>query len=136
MRPHGRATIDRSFPRALGVCDRCGFLYNHDTLQWQFDWRGPRLQNLRILVCAGCLDVPQENLRTITLPADPVPIMNARPEQYDVEVPSFIMTYNSSAAIATYDSSAALITEIDVVPTPTSSGFSTPNGPYVSSSAP
>lgn len=42
------------------------------------------MQNLRILVCKGnnCLDTPQEQLRTIVLPPDPEPIINARPELY------------------------------------------------------
>ena len=82
MRPHGRARISRSNPEAQGVCDRCGARYTHKTLQWQFDWAGARLQNKYILVCPGCLDVPQENLRTIVLPPDPRPIANPRPEQF------------------------------------------------------
>jgi hypothetical protein len=70
-------------PRATAICDRCGFMYNHDQLQWQWDWQqGPRLFNLRILVCPTCLDVPQESGRTIVLPPDPVPIANPRPENY------------------------------------------------------
>jgi len=40
------------------------------------------LQNLRILVCNRCLDIPQEQLRAIVLPPDPQPIINARPELY------------------------------------------------------
>ena len=48
--PHGRAKVDASNPRAFGVCDRCGFLYNHKDLRWQYDYRGRSLQNLRILV--------------------------------------------------------------------------------------
>jgi len=56
---------------------------NHYKLCWQYDWRGPKLQNLRILVCQDCLDAYQQNgQRTIILPADPIPIMNARPEYY------------------------------------------------------
>jgi len=83
MRPHGRATISARSPRATAICDRCGFMYNHDQLQWQWDWlQGPRLFNLRILVCQPCLDVPQESGRTIVLPPDPVPIRNPRPESY------------------------------------------------------
>jgi len=35
------------------------------------------------LVCKSCLDVPQEQLRTIILPPDPVPISNPRPENYE-----------------------------------------------------
>lgn len=82
MRPHGRARIDVNDPRALGVCDFCGFLYNLKDLRWQFEWIGPRLQNQRELVCRTCNDKPQEQLRTIVLPPDPIPVYNARPENY------------------------------------------------------
>lgn len=82
-RPHGHAQIDARYPRATAICDRCGRMVNHDRLQWQYDFqRGPRLFNLRILVCESCLDVPQQNGRTIVLPPDPVPIRNPRPENY------------------------------------------------------
>ena len=77
-----RAATNRLSPRAHAICDRCGARYNHDQLRWQFQWTGPKLQNLRLLVCRSCLDVPQEQLRTIILPPDPVPIDNPRPEQY------------------------------------------------------
>jgi len=83
MRPYGNAQISERAPRALAICDRCGFTYNHDELAWQWDWlQGPRLFNKRILVCRTCLDIPQENGRTIVLPPDPVPITNPRPENY------------------------------------------------------
>lgn len=82
MRPHGRASVSSRNPRAFGICDRCGFLYNHHELQWQFDYRGAALLNTRILVCETCLDVPQNQLRNIILPADPTPIMNARVQDY------------------------------------------------------
>ena len=75
-----RASISRRYPRALGKCDRCGAIYQHDQLQFQYQWAGPKLQNLRILVCRSCLDLPNEQLRTIVLPPDPVPIQNPRPE--------------------------------------------------------
>lgn len=82
MRPHGRARVDQNWPEAFGVCDACGFLYNLRDLQWRMDWRGPQIQNLRQLVCESCLDKPQQNgQRTIILPADPVPVKNARPWQ-------------------------------------------------------
>src|SRR5215813_3101997 len=77
-----RAATSRLHPRSHAICDRCGFRYNHDDLQWQYQWAGPRLQNLRLLVCKTCLDIPQEQLRTIVLPPDPVPIANPRPENY------------------------------------------------------
>lgn len=82
MRPHGRASIDPRSPRALGVCQRCGSLYNHDQLRWQYQWGGMRLINLRILVCQSCYDEPQIQLRTIILPPDPVPIEFPVPEDY------------------------------------------------------
>ena len=121
--PHGRASISARSPRALGVCDRCGFLYNLNQLKWQHEWSGVKLQNLRLLVCAGCLDVPQEQLRAIVLPPDPVPVMNPRPEAYDVEVPSFMGTNASSfsvssANLVTASSSADLTMMIRVTPYP------------------
>lgn len=82
MRPHGRASVSVSNPRAFGICDRCGFLYNHHKLQWQYDYRGAALVNIRILVCDSCLDVAQNQLRNIVIPADPTPIMNARIQDY------------------------------------------------------
>lgn len=82
MRPHGRAQTSRTWPRAHAVCDRCGFRYNHDQLKTQPYWAGPQLQIKNILVCETCWDVPQENIRTIIIPPDPIPIDNPRPEQY------------------------------------------------------
>lgn len=82
MRPTSRFTVNSDSPRARGVCDRCGQHWQHSKLVWQFQWVGPRLQNLRFLVCPPCYDKPQPNLRTIVIPADPIPIMNARPENY------------------------------------------------------
>jgi hypothetical protein len=110
MRPHGRADISARNPRALGVCDRCGFLYNLDRLQWQWDWQqGPRLKNLRILVCPDCLDVPQENGRTIVLPPDPVPVANARPEAYALaDNPASYLGFNPATVFSTPASSLAV----------------------------
>jgi hypothetical protein len=78
----GRARVSSKNPQAFGVCDRCGMWYNHVDLMWQFDWAGASLINKRILVCRPCNDVPQEQLRAIVLPADPVPVMNPRTEPY------------------------------------------------------
>lgn len=82
MRPHGRARVSARNPRAFAICDRCGFLYNHVNLQWQYDWAGASLINRRILVCDPCLDTPQQQLRAIVVPADPVPILNPRVQDY------------------------------------------------------
>ena len=82
MRPHGRASVSSSNPRAFGICDRCGFLYNHNRLSWQFDYAGAGLINKRILVCTPCNDIPQAQLRAIVLPADPMPVQNPRVQDY------------------------------------------------------
>ena len=81
-RPHGRASVSGNAPSAFARCDRCGFIYNHKTLQFQFDFRGPRLTNLRILVCQTCYDKPQPQLKPIMTTQDPLPVINARPEDY------------------------------------------------------
>lgn len=82
MRPHGHARANRRHPRAWAICDDCGFLYNKFELQWQYEWAGARTQNTNQLKCPKCLDVLQEQLRVIVLPADPTPVSNPRPENY------------------------------------------------------
>lgn len=78
----GRASTSPSNPRAFAVCDRCAIWYNHDQLRFQYDWAGASLINKRLLVCTTCYDEPQEQLRAIVIPADPVPIQNPRPERF------------------------------------------------------
>lgn len=78
----GRARVSSRNPQAFGVCDRCAMWYNHADLRWQYDWAGASLINKRLLVCDTCYDEPQEQLRSIALPADPVPIVNPRTEPY------------------------------------------------------
>lgn len=78
----GRARTSAKSPQAHAICDRCGGRYNHVDLQWQYDWAGATAINKRILVCRTCLDHMQPQLRSLTLPGDPPPIMNARPELF------------------------------------------------------
>ena len=82
MRPHGRAKVSTRNPEAFGICDNCGFLYNFNELRWQMQWAGNKLVNLRQLVCRRCNDIPQTQLRAIIIPADPMPVMNPRPQNY------------------------------------------------------
>ena len=96
MRPHGRARVSSRNPRAFAICDRCGFLMNHDRLSWQFDWAGASLINKRILVCETCNDVPQQQLRAIVLPADPVPIMNPRIQDYNTAESDYRLTQGNT----------------------------------------
>jgi len=78
----GRAKTSSKNPQAHAICDRCGMRYNHVDLQFQYDWAGASVKNKRILVCNRCLDNMQDQLRAITLPGDPPPILNPRPETY------------------------------------------------------
>lgn len=83
MRPHGRAVINPRRPQALGICQRCGFMYNLVELRWQYDWKfSPRLFNQGIRVCESCLDIPQMSGRPFVLPPDPLPVAFALPESY------------------------------------------------------
>lgn len=120
--PSGRASVSARSPRALGVCDRCGFTYQRQDLRYQFQWAGFQLQNLNLLVCDRCLDVPQIQLKTIILPPDPVPIDDPRIERYSVEVPSYVSTETGDHFV-TADGDH-LVTEIRVTPSPD------PDNPY------
>lgn len=81
-RPHGRAKVDANNPRAFAICDRCGILYNHVDLSFQYDWRGNSLVNTQALVCSICYDDPYQGRRPLKLPADPTPIISPRPVRY------------------------------------------------------
>lgn len=54
-------------------------------MQWQYEWRGNSIQNTRVLVHEDELDIPQRQLGTLVIPPDPIPIMNARPENYTID---------------------------------------------------
>ena len=74
----GRAKISSRNPTAAGVCDGCGFVVQHSDLRWQLAWSGNKLVNLKQLVCRRCNDIPNQQLRAIVLPADPMPVLNPR----------------------------------------------------------
>lgn len=101
MRPHGRrASVSTSNPVAFAQCDRCGCWVNRTGLQWQFQWSGTHLYNLGILVCEPCLDTPFEQLRTIILPPDPPPVINARPPNFTYEEAGPVQTYLTATTLA------------------------------------
>jgi hypothetical protein len=89
----GRARTSATNPQAHAICDRCGFRYNHVNLRWQYDWRGASLMNIKLLVCDTCYDEPQQQLRAIVIPADPIPIMNPR-------IQDFVTAETSTRAIS------------------------------------
>lgn len=131
------ASVSANNPQALGTCDRCGMVYQHNQLAFQYDWRGPRLQNLRILVCPTCLDEPQQNgQRTIIIPPDPIPILNPRPDPHmfmgqssspdptQTGAPTVIATEGNDPLVT--GSSQPITWEQQTTPTPTSSGYTVP----------
>jgi hypothetical protein len=79
----GRARTSPTSPQAHAICDRCGFRYNRVDLRFQMDWAGAVMVNKRLLVCDRCYDEPQAQLRAFVIPADPVPVSNPRPENFD-----------------------------------------------------
>lgn len=116
LHPTGRGRVSQRSPRALAVCQRCNFTYNRIDLQNQSQWQGMQLQPLNIYVCRHCLDRPQQQLRTIILPPDPIPVWMPFQEQYDSEVPSFLMGEDRSALLC--ENGSALLWEITDTPNP------------------
>lgn len=80
-----RAPTNIRQPAPVGLCRRCGFFFPLVQLVEQYEWRGPSLGKILTRVCAsnpGCLDVPQEQLRTIVIGPDPVPPFDPSPTFY------------------------------------------------------
>lgn len=93
------ARVDERNPEAWAKCDRCGFWYSRGDLAFQYEWSGTHLYNTGLLVCTTgnrCYDKPFEQLRTIILPPDPPPVLNARTENfaYDEQIVR-ILEYNA-----------------------------------------
>lgn len=98
MRRHPRrTTTDPTQPSAWGTCDRSGFILDHRNMRQQFEWAGTKLINKQLLVAPDMEDRPNRQLGTIILPPDPVPILNARPENYYVEEQTIRLQQNGQA---------------------------------------
>lgn len=97
----GRARTNPRSPESHAICDRCGERLNHVDLSWQFDWAGAGLINKRLLVCNHCMDTPQQQLRSIVLPADPPVVMNARPEYFVEAETDYRMTQGNTVNFKT-----------------------------------
>src|SRR4051812_32048820 len=82
--PHNlRAPTSIRSPAPVGLCRRCGFLYPISMLVDQYEWRGPSLTKILGRVCVRtCLDVPNEQLRTIVIGPDPKPVIDPSPTFY------------------------------------------------------
>lgn len=109
----GRARTSSRNPQAHAICDRCGGRFNHVDLNFQYDWAGATMQNKRLLVCRSCLDVAQQQLRAITLPGDPPPIINPRPENFFTASTDFRVTEGTPSPIMVPGDGEVRITEED-----------------------
>jgi hypothetical protein len=110
---HGKAEVDARDPQPWATCDRCGFLYNITELRWQMKWAGTTLLNTRRLVCANCYDVPSVFQRALNLPADPEPVLHARPEPYLIDETDWRITEDAAAYRIIEDESATRVIEND-----------------------
>lgn len=87
------AEVDPENPRAWATCDRCGFVYNHHKLRWQYAYMGSfQPMNTRMLVCPSCEDQLNPQDTPNILPPDPIPVLNARPEPYVLDESSWLGT--------------------------------------------
>jgi hypothetical protein len=73
-------TVDPNNPEPIGQCDRCGGHFNLSALKPQMEWAGDSLMPTGGRHCPGCLDEPNEQLRTIILKPDPEPAEEPRPD--------------------------------------------------------
>lgn len=95
--------VDTDNPRAEGICDRCSFRWNLYKLQWQYSFQGTTSpQNTRMLVCPNCIDPLNEQDQPYILPPDPMPVFNARPENYTLDESSWLATQDGDV-ITTQD---------------------------------
>ena len=127
MEPHGKyARVDQNSPVAFAKCDRCGFIRNRTDLVWQVEWAGTHLYSLGSLVCSDrCFDVPQEQLRTIILPPDPMPVLNARVENYAYEEMTVRITQYAGPNEPPYGAGPAMIRCLENGETPRILQYST-----------
>lgn len=87
MRKHPRrAAVDPYWPRGWSSSDRNGMIGNLADMKFQYEFRGPKLQNTRVLVHEDELDIPQRQLGSpALLGPDPPALINVRPEQYAID---------------------------------------------------
>ncbi len=79
-------TFSAQSPRALAICDGCGFMVQHTELREKKDYRGGSVPvGLGLWVCGSCDDVPQPYYRRLLLRPDPGPVQNPRKDTQDAE---------------------------------------------------
>ena len=81
----GHAKVNAKNPDPFFVCDRCGQWWNRSKAQWDEQYAGKSLINRRFLVCPTCKDIPQSQLKSLTLPPDPMPLKDVREEPFTAD---------------------------------------------------
>ncbi len=100
----GHAKADPSHPEAAGICDSCNFTYQLKDLKFQYEWRGQNLQNVWFKRCPRCLDIPQQQLKAILLPPDPIPVPYPRPNTFPTQMNAGNPAGSWDTADASWDS--------------------------------
>ena len=76
-------SINPDNPSALGVCDESGFVFNHNQLVKQMEWRGNNLVWTGLMVGKPYLDKPSQQNRPPITNDDPKTVANPRlPKDY------------------------------------------------------
>lgn len=95
----GRARTSLTNPDSFAVSDRSGSWYNHSDMAFQYEWAGNSLVNLKLLVGIDELDIPNEQLRNLVLPPDPVPTKDPRTEPFGYDAnPSTVVNWDTPGA--------------------------------------
>jgi hypothetical protein len=71
-------SINPDNPSSVGVCDYSGFVFNHEDLVKQMEWKGDKLVWTGLMVGRPYLDKPNEQDRPPLVKDDPRPIKNPR----------------------------------------------------------
>lgn len=92
VRNHGKYTnMSKRNPRAIARCDYSGLMVAHSSLQRQLEYRGNGLVWTGYWVASRFLDVPNCQNMNPLIRVDPVPILNARPDNVvDANVPQIL----------------------------------------------
>lgn len=76
-------SINPDKPSALGVCDESGFVFNHNQLVKQMEWRGNNLVWTGLMIGKPYLDKPSQQNRPPITKDDPKTVTNPRlPKDY------------------------------------------------------
>lgn len=73
--------LDFDHPDSVAICDISGMVCNYGDLVKQMEWRGQRLIRTGLMVNKVFADKPDPQQIALTLPPDPIPLLNIRPPQ-------------------------------------------------------